>query len=199
MTTSLEILNHCLSVLGEAPQSSYESTHPSALTSRVVIDGESKELQSRGWWFNKEYSLSLSPDISGEIILPSDTLEVIPLKDKGNLVRRNGKLYDPINHTYTIGAAVIVDITLLLDIEDLPEMAANYVKHKSAYKLYVNDDGDEQKARRLDRDQAEARAKLMSAELKQLNINSNNRTITAQLLSRGYGRTYSPDQIGGGV
>lgn len=190
MTTGKDVLNHCLNVLGEDPVTSFDSSHPSAIAARVEIDKVNRQVQTKGYWFNKEYNLKLNPDSNGQVIIPSDTLSIEPLGVHANLVRRNGKLYDPINHTYIIEGTVTVDLTIELQIDDLPEPAAQYVQDRAAYHLYLNEDGDEGKLRRLDREQAEALAKFREADLKQLNVNSNNRMSVAVLRSRGYGNSY---------
>lgn len=194
MTTNLEILNACLGAVNEAPVTTYSSNHPTALAARALIDGHIQELNTRGWWFNTEYGMVLSQDTSGEVVVPSDTLEVYTHNPYTHLLKRGSRLYDPTEHTYTIGADITVDIILNLPVEDMPAIAGQFLMKKSAYTFYVDDDGDEGKATRLEREMAQVWQQLQSKELQQHNINSKNKLTAASLLGGFSGRSINPIQ-----
>jgi len=199
MTTKLEVLNHMLNTVGENPVSSAASTHPSAVSASVTLNRLNKQMQTRGWWFNSEYGLVLSPDTqTGHVIIPQDTLKCDPVNTSSKLVRRSGKLYDPVNHTYNIGANVICDVVLMLPVEDLPETAAQYLMHRAAYDFYVNDDGDEQKANRLLKNAGEAWAELQQEQLQALDLTAKERPIVAALRLRTLGTGRSNPNVPGG-
>jgi len=199
MTTSLEVLNHVLNVVGESPVSDYNSTHPTATSVRTQIVRVNKELQKRGWYFNTEYDLTLTPNELGQILVPSTTLFIDPIDPYSSLVRRGSKLYDPVEHTFIIDASVSVNCVLLLSIEDLVESAAMYVMHKTALDYYVNDDGDNTKAIELEKRVATAWAALQSEELKAANVSAMNRPAVQALRYRmqQYGNSYNPRWPGG--
>lgn len=203
MTTSLEVLNTCLRAVGERPVTDYLSLHPTALSARQTIQDVNNEFQSRGWWFNKEYNLTLQPLVgSGDIIVPAETLEVKPQGAYSYLVRRNNKLYDPVNHTYHISAAVTVTITILLPIEDLPQPAGNYLKALARYRWAVEEELPEERINRYDREVLLAKTLLMNEEFKQLDINSSYRPVSAYLKQhmQPYGNLqYDPTYPGGEI
>lgn len=199
MTTKLEVLNHVLNVVGESPVSDPESDHPTVMSAMTQINRVLKEMQTRGWWFNTEFGLNLIPNEQGHVIIPSDTLYVDPVDAKSRLVRRGGKLYDPVNHTFKLDRPVPVNAVLLLPIEDLPESAAMYVMHKSAYDFYVNDDGDETKANRLEAQVDRSWALLQSEEMQVMNVNALMRPSVQFLRYRmkQQGTQYNPRYPGG--
>lgn len=200
MTTTLEVLNHMLNVIGESPVTDASSDHPSVLSAKVELNRVLKELQVRGWWFNTEYNLKLSPNESGQIIVPAGTLYIDPVDKCSKLVRRGDKLYDPKKHTFLLNTAVYVNLVLQLTVEDLPESAAMYVMHKAAYDFYVNDDGDEQKSTRLEKEVSRSWAVLQKEELQVANVNAKNRPHVAHLTYRmkQHGGNYNPNYPGGG-
>jgi hypothetical protein len=199
MTTTLDVLNHQLNVIGESPVSTVSSDHPSVLAAMVELNRVKREMQTKGWWFNTEYDLKLTPNELGQILVPSDTLYIFPHNPYAHLVKRGGKLYDPVKHTFVIDTPIYVDVVLLLPVEDLPESAAMYVMHKSAYDFYVNDDGDETKSNRLEKQVDRAWAILQSEELKMSRTNAKRRPQTAQLRyrMRQQGGDYDPRWPGG--
>lgn len=157
MTTRLEIVNAMLSVNGEAPASSVESTNPAVIQAANALDRLNKKVQARGWWFNKE-TITLSPDTDGVVVLPQNTLAVDPVDTNSPYVQRGDSLYDKINNTRDIGETVKCRLKLLLPVEDMPETAAAYLMDKACKEYYTDDDGDEQKIRNLEKREAESYA-----------------------------------------
>lgn len=200
MTTQLEVLNHVIGVVGETAVSSVSSNHPTAQSALKTIQRVSKQFQLRGWWFNREYNLELSPDSNQEVIVPLTTLKVDPVDTSSPYVWRGRKLYDPSAHTYKINAVVKVNITLQLATEDMPEAAAMYLMHKAAYDFYVADDGDEAKAKMLLMEVNTAWAALNAQQLQMSNVNAKLRPVTAYLRAgiRQTGGSYNPTYPGGG-
>lgn len=199
MTTTVDVLNHMLNVIGENPVTTESSNHPSVLSAMVELKRVNKEFQIRGWWFNNEYDLKLSPNESGHIIIPADTMYIDPIDSYSKLARRGNRLYDPVNHTFIINQPVRVNLQVQLPVEDLPEVAAMYLMHQAAYDFYVNDDGDETKANRLEKKVDRAWANLQAEELKVSNVNSRNRPAVLRLQHRmrQQGTQYNPRWPGG--
>lgn len=201
MTTTLDVLNQMLHVMGEQPVSSPTSTHPSAISAFVTLNRVARQFQTRGWWFNREIDLPLLPQSdTGFIIIPDGTIDIDPVDPNSRLVQRGNKLYDPVNHTYNIGQTVLVDCIIQLPIEELPEVAVNYLIAKAKHDVYVDDDGDETKSTQLARDVVFAWALLQQAELRNTDVNSNQRPLTARLLARSiqWHSSGNPNLIGGG-
>lgn len=202
MTASLDVLNHVLSVVGETPVSNPDSQHPTAQTATNTINRVNKRMQLRGWWFNRDINLILAPNLSGEIIIPATTLKVDPVDTRSRLVKRGTRLYDPINHTFVINDSVAVNIVTQLDVDDLPDAAVQYLSDKSAYDFYVNDDGDELKAKLLLIEVQASWAALTAQQLQMSNVNAKNRPSTAWLLNgiqRARSGSGNPNLIGGGL
>lgn len=201
MTTQLEVLNHVIGVVGESPVSNVNSQHPTAQSALLTITRVSKQFQLRGWWFNREESLILTPNVGGEVIVPSTTLKVDPIDTSSKLVWRGNRLYDSRNHTYIIDESVTVNLNLLLPTNELPEVAAMYLMHKSAYDFYVAEDGDADKAKALLYESDKAYAEVRSHQLQMSNVNAKNRPVTAYLRSgihQNGGGGYNPTYPGGG-
>lgn len=191
MTTMKEVINHLLSVIGEDPVTSAESNHPSALIAKENINRVSKELQIQKWWFNTDYNLKLSPNGVGNILVPSRTLFIDPVDTRSNIVRRGDKMYNPIDHTFIFTSPIYVDVVLLLDIEEIPESAANYVQHKAALDMYVNEDGDQIKTSKLETRVESAWAIFREEYLRTSDFNAYNRPAVREVMyrSRMLGRT----------
>jgi len=199
MITELNIINTMLAAKGVAPVSSPNSQHPMVHAAKDVLTMVNQEVQERGWWFNTERDFPLSPDIQGHIIIPGDCLSVDPEDPNDSLVRRNGKMYDPRNHTFEISRVVPVKMVVLLDVSDLPPAFAQYVMHESAARYYLDGDADLQKARGLQQRAEQAWQRLNQKSISSLDVSA--RTSPKALLIaagvRGAGGRYRPDRPGG--
>lgn len=191
MTTRLDILNSMLAVNSEAPVSSTGSNDPSAIQANNLLSRIDRKVQARGWYFNTE-DMTLSPNLTGEVICPANALSVDPVDTRSQYVKRGTRLYDRENNTYVIDADVKCTVILLLDIEDLPELAASYIETKAMKEHYRNEDGDAQKVRDLKEDEAEAYAFLQREQLANEDVNIRRSQLGLKLLqnTRGSSTTY---------
>lgn len=125
-TTELEAVNAMLATIGEAPVNTLDATgldDASEAYKRLLLS--SRAVQARGWYWNTDYELRLSPTGDGTIALPANWLKVKTSKcdTHRRLVPRAGKLYDPKAHSFTFTGPVTVDLVSILDFEGLPEVA----------------------------------------------------------------------------
>jgi hypothetical protein len=131
--TKLDAVNICLSSMGEPHVNSLDTAAIDAQIASDVIDELSRSVQIRGFNWNREFT-SLSPDISGYINLPENTLKVDSIESSKltNVVQRGQRLYNVDDGTYTFTEAVRVGLTVLLDFELLPSAARDYIACSAA-------------------------------------------------------------------
>lgn len=137
-TTRLEAINELLESIGESPVNSASNTGlVEADLAASRLDRISRQVQKRGWHWNTLKDYVIDPDVNGYIQLPSATMKVDTVgKDMHlDLVQRGSRLYDRDNNTFVINKSVTVEITLLLDFEDLPENARDFITMKAARKF----------------------------------------------------------------
>ena len=135
-TTKLEAVNVMLTSIGEAPVNSLISGLEDAELAETILESVNKETQSKGWIFNTDLKLSLSPNTDNQIVLPDNYLRVDTRdtlrSSKKDIVERGRKLYDRIGNSFTFTDAVTVDVVILLDFTDIPEVARRYITIRSA-------------------------------------------------------------------
>jgi len=181
MTTRLEIINSMLAVNGEAPVSSTNSTDPAAIQASNLLNRIDTRVQSRGWYFNRE-DITLSPNLTGEVVLPQNTLSADPVDSQSQYVKRGSRLYDRGNNTYIISKDVRCTVVLQLDIEDLPEAASAFIEAKAVREYYRNEDGDAGTVRDLREDENESFAYLQRDNLANEDVNIRQSPMGLQLL-----------------
>lgn len=158
METKLSIVNHLLQVTGERRVLTLETGHPSVVQAIQALESWQRDFLGKGWWFNTNKAVKLLPNNLGEILLPTECLSFRITKgqldwqapdNKQQYVKRGNRLYDSWNNIYTFNKALYADLVIWLDVEDLPQVAASYLKHWTAGEYYVDDDGDLNKASKL--------------------------------------------------
>lgn len=175
MANRLDLVNHLLQTVGERRVLSLETGHPSVVQAIQALEGYDFDFQGRGWWFNKNYAMVLVPNNLGEVLLPTEFLSVsvtqrqlqwLPPAEKKRYTSRGGRIYDAFKNSHNIGQSLTVDLTVRLPIEDLPPVAASYLKHFAAEQYYLDDDGDNQKVDKLSNRTLLAFHALKAEELK---------------------------------
>ena len=147
--TELSAVNSILGAIGQAPITSIDDTNPEHALVIRILDDTILEVLNEGWVFNREDHYDLTPDSNNEILVTEDMLRIDINKDNvyrsEDIVRRNGKLYDKVNHTYTFTDKIEADITWffpfypdptsgLTSVDYIPPVFKRYIIHKSSTK-----------------------------------------------------------------
>ena len=138
-TTKLEAVNTMLSTIGEAPVNSLSSGLVDAETAETILNNVSRSVQSHGWNFNSEPDYTVAADSEGNLVLPANVVradlansETKYRSSKNEYVQRGNRIYDKVKHTFNIGKALVLDVVVLLDFTDMPEVARRYVTVRAA-------------------------------------------------------------------
>jgi len=139
-TTKLEAINTMMSAIGEAPVNTLDASSQTqdVIMAKSILDEVSREVQSAGWHFNREYEVSLSPNTSNEILLSENVarVDVEPVNSNTTqYIQRGQKIYNKTDKTFTIADALKCTVVYLLDWTDLPQAARQYIMIRAARKL----------------------------------------------------------------
>lgn len=151
MATTLEVVNQCLAIMGEAPLNTIAEEHPFKQSALNILDRNDKQIQSEGWWFNTEYlTLTVNPTDS-RIYLPNDTATIRPIFDRPNIVQRGRVLYDLHNGTdlFAEGTTVQVNLIRRIAFELVPQSVNDFITRKTVLDFQNDYDGDSTKTRDL--------------------------------------------------
>ena len=171
-TQELPAVNQILQSCGQAPVTTLDQTNPDVAIAYQTLLEVSREVQAEGWSFNKELNYKMVPDNNNEIFIPNNMLQ-IDLSDNPNnmgydVVRRNGKLYDKISHSYTWPKGnVECDVVWLFDWVDLPRPIQDFITARAASIVSSRIVGDTNQYQILQQKEAYTRAMAMEYECNQ--------------------------------
>ena len=171
----LPAVNEILASVGQAPVTTLDQTNPDVAIAYDTLLNVSREVQSEGWTFNTEEYYPMTPDANGEIVIANNILQIDLHDEKDNSyesVRRDGKLYEKINHTYdwttlTGWDTVRCDIVWFFDWVDLPRPIQDYIVSRSAAVVSSRIVGDPQQYQILTQKELWNRAQAMEYECNQ--------------------------------
>ena len=132
----LEAVNMLLAAVGEAAVSSLETATTVDVTqAKNLLSNINREVQQKGWHFNTEWDVVLSLDSDSRIPLGTTVLSIYSPSKMTTIRGREGSpfLYDLDNNTFTWTASINDAVTItLLDFEDIPQTARQYITTKAA-------------------------------------------------------------------
>ena len=168
--TELEAVNTMLVTIGEQPVSSLDNLAglQDASIAKQILSNISRAVQSKGWVFNLDLQVTYTPDANGEINLGSNVLRIdTTSKVRGttkDIVERGGKLYDRENNTSVFTDTVKVDRVIVLNFDDLPEVARRYIATRSARVFHDRVVGSGELHRFFQEDEGQAWSELLEYE-----------------------------------
>lgn len=141
-SNKLGLVNMCLLAIGEKPLP--EGTLLEELQAgtdgaiaKDIVPQVLQEVCSRGWFFNTDYNYKFIPDSNGYIVAPPNLLriDVGRTVNRQNVIIKNNKFYDRTTQSYIFSEPVYADAYWLVDYEDLPVAAYEYIGLRSARKF----------------------------------------------------------------
>ena len=176
LTTKLNAVNTMLGYIAEAPVNTIADTTaipPSAAIAKGVLDEVSREVQQTGWHFNTARDYTLTANASDNFVLPDNVLQVDAEDNTYDVVQRGDTLFDRKNYTDVFSNETLkVNITFLLEFDELPEQARRYITLKSARMFANRLVGSREIESLIFRDEIQAKAAMEEAE-----GNNSDRTI----------------------
>ena len=151
MATSLDVVNQCLAIMGEAPLNTLLEEHAFKSSALQILTRNDTNASAEGWWFNTErITLTVNPTDS-RIYLPGDTSTVRMIDNEPWLVQRGRVLYDTQNGTdiFPANSSFKAELIRKVPFEDTPVNYNAYVARKTVWDFQQEYDGDQTKTRNL--------------------------------------------------
>jgi len=166
--TELSAVNSILGAIGQSPVTTLNYENPELSFIYNILTEVNKDVQNEGWHFNTEYHVKTTPDTDGYIYLPTNTLRYDLNGDYDykaqDLVIRNGRLYDLVDHTDVFTGDLYLDLVTLYAFEDLPNPFQRYITHRSSGRAATQLVSNPQLVRLLQIQEQQARATCMEYE-----------------------------------
>ena len=179
--TELSSVNSILMAIGQAPINRiYQKTdgeliyiNPEVAFVHSLLMEVNTDVQNEGWVFNREDHYHLTPAADGHIYVPENILRMDVYENEvyrtTDLVKRSGKLYDKLNHTFdfTPDRPIYFNIVWEWEYEDLPSVFKRYVTLRASSRAATQLVTNPQLVQLLGVQEAQARAACTEYECNQ--------------------------------
>ena len=181
--STLTVVNDMLGLLGELPINDLDANHPVIPRAIAHITYENSVVQAEKWWFNCE-TVTLTPQVSGLILLPNDALSADSNTRYPNLAVRGTRLYNLDEATDKFTEAIKVRLHRLIPFDDAPITMRAYVAARAKLAFQASIDGDELKTRLLASEQTAAFARVNAEHTRNVKANMFNRPGVQYILNQ---------------
>lgn len=143
----LDAVNEILSAIGSSPVSTIDDDNNiDVINAKRILDGVSKEIQTRGWYFNTLEKIHLDPEDNRGVLNVPCPQSYLRFESFGyKLIRRNGYFFDVFGQTNEFKDGLDIDILVKeLEFEELPESFRKYITVRASrifQMRYLGDDG----------------------------------------------------------
>jgi hypothetical protein len=169
--TELDVVNDCLSTLGELSVNELDDEHVLIAAARRAFRQINLREQSKQWWFNTEL-IKLTVDEDSHIFTPADSIRCTPVCRDQHYIQRGRRLYDPANSTYKIARPYVECILVrAVEFEDLPPTAQIVVNVATQLKFMAAYDADRTKYGQLVAEYQEAYANMNAEHIRNMRTN----------------------------
>tara|TARA_R100000329_G_C7614461_1_gene218117 strand:- start:1923 stop:2534 length:612 start_codon:yes stop_codon:yes gene_type:complete len=169
-TTELDAVNDILNSIGQTAVTSIDQTNPDVSLAYRTLLSVSREVQSEGWSFNREYDVQFSVDSVTKKIAVDDTIIYIDATKEYyqyDIIVKFGYLWDKVEQTDIFTVDYIkCDITRMYEFDVLPIYVKEYIIARAAAIASTRMVGDPNQYRFLKEREAEARARLLENDCK---------------------------------
>lgn len=174
----LEAVNLILRKLGEIEVPTLDEPYPTIPMALAALSEARGTVLKEGWWFNTAYNWEATPDGSGLVYLPENTLMFYTEDPQYTFDGTRVVLTD--SHSPVIGKAVRGRLVMDKDFESLPYTAAMAVTYTAAFQTYESDIGPDKTSQSLAETQASYLMTLSAEHTRSRKRNSTNKRAFQQ-------------------
>ena len=190
MSSYLDAINFVIAQVGATATDDENDTLPDVTDAKLRLEEADLWLQKKGWWFNTDLDVELSPDENDQIPIPAGTLKILTHTSGFLLLRDDGFMYNPYTQSNLFPDTdhFHLDLIIRLPWVDLPQSAQDVIKLHAAQQMIIIRLEDYRKAERLDGQMSEAMADVKKDDLEVKKRNA--RYGPTSILVRGGVRPY---------
>jgi|TARA_Y100000289_G_scaffold26365_1_gene25829 hypothetical protein len=141
LDTELSAVNSILGSIGQSPVTNLNFTNPEIEFIYNLLKESNVEVQSEGWVYNREDHYPFTPDSNGHIAIPANILRMDVCEEEvyrtSDVVKRDGKLYNKVEHTFEFKEPIDMNVVWLFPFEDLPQPFKRLIVAKASTRAAV--------------------------------------------------------------
>ena len=171
--SDLSAVNSILGAIGQSPVTEVDTANPETSFIYNILRDTNVDVQNEGWHFNTEKHVKYTPDSNKNILIADNVLR-FDVTDgwhnyTTNVVKRDGKLYDKIDHTNEFTGDIYIDEVILYQFTDIPSVFQRYIIIKASVRAATQLVNNAQLVQLLAAQEIQAKAACLEYECNQGN------------------------------
>ena len=171
--TELSAVNSILGAIGQSPVTEVDTANPETSFIYNILRDTNVDVQNEGWHFNTEKHVKYTPDSNKNILIADNVLR-FDVTDgwhnyTTNVVKRDGKLYDKLDHTNEFTGDIYIDEVILYQFTDIPSVFQRYIIIKASVRAATQLVNNAQLVQLLAAQEIQAKAACLEYECNQGN------------------------------
>ena len=182
LDTELSAVNSILGAIGQSPITQLKDTTTGSLISTNpeisfiynILTECNVDIQGEGWSFNSEEHVAFTPDPTTKYITVPNSILSLDVTNGWqtktiDTIRKDGKLWDKVNHTFEFTGDLSCDVVYLYEFENIPPVFRRYVIYKASARAATQLIANPELVKLLNQQEAFARAACIEYECNQGN------------------------------
>ena len=170
---ALSAVNSILGAIGQSPVTEVDTANPETSFIYNILRDTNIDVQNEGWHFNTEKHVKYTPDSNKNILIADNVLR-FDVTDgwhnyTTNVVKRDGKLYDKLDHTNEFTGDIYIDEVILYQFTDIPSVFQRYIIIKASVRAATQLVNNAQLVQLLAAQEIQAKAACLEYECNQGN------------------------------
>jgi len=171
LDTELSSVNSVLGAIGQSPVTTLDYTNPEISFIYNLLSEANRDVQNEGWVFNREEHYTLTPNSKKQIEVPDNVLRMDVSEGQvwrtTDVVKRDGKLYDKLHHTFEFEKPIDFDMVWFFPYEDLPSVFKRYITYRASVRAATQMVTNKELSMMLAQQEAYSRSACMEYECNQ--------------------------------
>lgn len=137
----------------------------------AILDAATLKVLAKGWDFNTDENIVLTPDVDGKIALGNNVLRIDPQDRKRDITHRGGFLFDKGAQTFVFDSPVTLHRIIALPFEECPYHVQTEIVGRAAQKYQRSYVGSAQLDQFAEQEKDESTADARDAEVDEDDFN----------------------------
>lgn len=137
--SELDAVNDIIGAIGESPVNSLDDGSSDVANARRILHKINRTIQSKGWTFNIEEGVTLTPSVdTKQIPFMQSYLRMMGQGGATQYINRQGYVFDRTGNTDEFDGPIQVDLVRLRDFYEMPTCFRDYIVCKASREFNRN-------------------------------------------------------------
>jgi len=181
--TQTEAINKMLGYIGSHPVDNYlTATNPEVARALVLLEEKLNGIQRQGYWFNKFYNVTYTPDSNGNIVIASGDINDLFVRGRPELQLINYTLIDTSTNSIVFDTPITAEYVIKeYEFDNCPKLVRELATYMAAEEFVIMELEDTQRSQHIRQKWASLHVELEREKVRRNQHNIFNKPIVQRV------------------